>query len=89
MRWNQRGCRLQYGGAFRAGLARLLARKRTPASLHPHPHARTHTHTHTEKYVRLIALPWQQWLPERATVLCYTYIASHVNLGATDRPMYF
>ena len=38
-------------------------------------HARTHTHTLSE-YVMLIALPRQQLLRERASVLCYTYIAS-------------
>ena len=35
------------------------------------PGARTHTHT---KYVILIAFPLQQWLLERASMSCYTYI---------------
>jgi len=34
----------------------------------------THTHTHTGCVI-LIALPLQQWLHERASVLRYTYIA--------------
>ena len=35
-------------------------------------------HTHTE-YVILIAFLLQQWLPERASMLCYTYIACIVH----------
>jgi len=38
----------------------------------------THTHTHTE-YVIFIALPLQQWLHERASMLRYTYIACIVS----------
>jgi hypothetical protein len=30
--------------------------------------------THSE-YVILIALPWQQWLQERSSMLCYMYNA--------------
>ena len=36
------------------------------------------TNTHTV-CVTLIAFPLQQWLHERASMLCYTYIASLVN----------
>jgi hypothetical protein len=35
------------------------------------------TNTHSQ-YVTLIAFPLQQWLHERALMLCYTYIASFV-----------
>jgi hypothetical protein len=31
--------------------------------------------THTEKYVILIALPWQQCFHKLASVLCYTHIS--------------
>ena len=34
------------------------------------------TNTHSE-YVILIAFPLQQWLHERASMLCYTYIVCH------------
>ena len=37
------------------------------------------TNTHSE-YVLLTALPLQQWLQESALKLCYTYIASHVQI---------
>ena len=37
------------------------------------------TNTHSE-YVMLIAFPLQQWLHERASILCYTYIACIVVL---------
>jgi hypothetical protein len=37
------------------------------------------TNTHSE-YVKLIALPLQQWLHEWASMLCYTYIAGLVIL---------
>jgi len=36
------------------------------------------TDTHSE-YLILIALPWQQWLRERASVLRYTYNACLAN----------
>jgi hypothetical protein len=35
------------------------------------------TDTHSE-YEILSAFPQQRWLRERATMLCYTYIACHV-----------
>jgi hypothetical protein len=35
--------------------------------------------THTQKYI-FIAFPWQQWLCERASVLHYTYTASHLKM---------
>ena len=39
-------------------------------------HTQTHTHTHTHReYAILIAFPPQQWLQERASKLCYTYVA--------------
>ena len=34
------------------------------------------TNTHTE-YVILTAFPWQQWLHEHTSVLCYTYVTCH------------
>jgi hypothetical protein len=36
------------------------------------------TDAHSE-YVTLIAFPVQQWLQERASMLCYTYIGCHVK----------
>jgi len=33
------------------------------------------------KYVILITLPPQQWLHERTSILCYTYIASHALIA--------
>ena len=45
--------------------------------------------THSE-YVILIAFPWQQWLCEHASMLCYTYMAClvlpliSVHLAYTD-----
>jgi len=38
------------------------------------------TDTHSE-YVILIAFPLQEWLHERALMLCYTYIARTVWLS--------
>jgi hypothetical protein len=38
-------------------------------------HARTRKHAHTDKYVTLIAFPYQQCSRERASMLRYTYIA--------------
>jgi len=35
------------------------------------------TNTHSE-WVILIAFPWQQWLQERSSVLCYMYNVSFV-----------
>ena len=35
----------------------------------------THTHTHTDKYVKLTAVPRQQWFRERASVLRQRCIA--------------
>jgi hypothetical protein len=35
----------------------------------------THTHTHTHHCIIFIALPLQQWLLERTSVLRYTYIS--------------
>ena len=40
----------------------------------------THNHTHTHKYVILTAFPRQQWFRERASLLCYTYIACIILL---------
>ena len=40
-------------------------------------HTHTHTHTHTQ-YVKLSALPLQQWLHEGVAKLRYTYIPSRV-----------
>ena len=68
----------QYGAyALRAGLARLYARMRinTPTRPGTHMHARTRKHAHTDQHVILVAFPLQEWLRERASVLCYTYIA--------------
>ena len=68
----------QHGAyALRAGLARLYARMRmhTPTRLGTHVHARTRKYAHTDQYVILIALPQQQWLRERASMIRYTYIA--------------
>jgi len=39
------------------------------------------TNTHSE-YVILVAFPLQQWLHERASKLCYTYIACFVFISA-------
>ena len=39
------------------------------------------TNTHSE-YVILIAFPLQQWLPERASMLCYMYTVCLVNLSS-------
>jgi hypothetical protein len=39
---------------------------------------RASAHTHTQKYVILIAFPWQQWFHERTSVLRHTYVASFV-----------
>jgi hypothetical protein len=41
------------------------------------------TKTHS-KYVKLIAFPLQQLLHERASVLCYTYIACLVYLNIVN-----
>jgi hypothetical protein len=70
----------QHGAyALHAGLARLHARMcmHTSTSSRTHAHARTHTYTH--KYVILIALPREQWLRERASVMWYTYVACLVS----------
>ena len=40
--------------------------------------------THSE-YIIFIALPWKEWLRERALVLHYTYIACIVLLGTALR----
>jgi hypothetical protein len=37
------------------------------------------------EYVILIAFPRQQWLRERAAMLCYTYIVCTVSLVVTHR----
>jgi hypothetical protein len=37
------------------------------------------TDTQSE-YLILIAFPWQQWLREHASMLCYTYIACLVKI---------
>jgi hypothetical protein len=68
----------QYGAyVLRSGLARIHARMRMHTSTHSgiHMHAHTRKHAHTDQYVILIAFPQQQWLRERASMLCYTYIA--------------
>ena len=39
----------------------------------------THTHTHSE-YGTLIAIPWQQWLHERALTLRLNYTACLVYI---------
>ena len=68
----------------RYGTARLttddntVQRMRVPRSITKATH--THTHSHTE-HVILIAFPRQQWLRERASMLRYTYIASHVRVN--------
>jgi hypothetical protein len=41
------------------------------------------TDTHS-KYVILIAFPQQQWLRERVSMLCYTYVASLVKTYILD-----
>jgi hypothetical protein len=66
----------QYGAyALRAGLASLyvLMRMHTPTRPGTHMHARACTHR-TISDIR-IAFRRQQWFRERASVLCYTYIA--------------
>ena len=72
----------QYGAyALRARLGRPYARMRMHTPTRPrYPHARTHKHGHTDQYVILIAFPQQQWFHERASVLCYTYIAFLVRI---------
>jgi hypothetical protein len=45
-----------------------------------HRHTRSCTCALTNKYVMLIAFPWQQWFCERTSMLCYTYIASFVMI---------
>jgi len=37
------------------------------------------TDTHTQ-YLILIAFPWQQWLHECASMLCYTYTVYLIDL---------
>jgi hypothetical protein len=39
-------------------------------------------------YLILISFPWQQWFCERASVLCYTYIACLVYLSADNLTVY-
>ena len=46
----------------------------------PSPCTHTDTHIHRQKYVRLIAFPWQQWFREGALLLRYTYNACLVFL---------
>ena len=53
--------------------------KATHAQTHAHVYIYTHARTHTQKYVILITFPQQQWFRERASVLCYTYIACLVK----------
>jgi len=60
---------IQYGAcALHAGELRL------------HTHTHTHTRTYSE-YAILIAFSWQQWLRERASMLCdtYTAISNHIR----------
>ena len=66
--------------ALHAGLERRYVLIRTHMPTHPdtHMHARARTHTH--KYVILTAFPRQQWFRERASLLCYTYIACIILL---------
>ena len=45
-------------------------------------------HRHSE-YVTLIAFPLQQRLHERASVLCYTYVARVVTCDLEKRQFYF
>ena len=83
-----RGGGWSYGGALRAGLLRLHARKHKPRPIptptntraYTHTHSPTralmHVHTHIQKYIILIAFPLQQWLRERALILRYTYTDS-------------
>ena len=40
------------------------------------------TDTHSEYVIIIIAFPLQQWLHERSSLLCYTYIASLVFASA-------
>ena len=53
-------------------------------SARAHAHSRTHvpirayTHTQAEKYLIPFAFPRQQWFLERASILCYRYIACRV-----------
>jgi hypothetical protein len=42
--------------------------------VYTHTHTHTHTLTHLQ-YVILTAPALQQWLHERSSILCYTYIA--------------
>jgi hypothetical protein len=58
------------------GLARLHARKHTPAPVHPHhpPPAPPHTHARAHDYVILIAFPGQQLFRDRPSMLRHTYI---------------
>jgi collagenase-like PrtC family protease len=72
----------KYGAyALCVGLARLYARMRmnTPTRPDTHIHARTRKHAHTDQYVILNAFPQQQWFRERASMICYTYIACLVT----------
>jgi len=50
-----------------------------PKATHKHTHTHTHTHKHS-KYLILFTLPLQQWLHERASLLCYAYIACLVRI---------
>jgi len=52
-----------------------------------HTHTHTHTHTHSGCVI-LIPLPLQQWLHERASMLCYTHIAYLVGYLYINRYLY-
>ena len=43
--------------------------------VHAHCMLDTEGYKHTFRLCHIIALPLQQWLQERASVLCYTYFA--------------
>jgi hypothetical protein len=66
----------KYGGAGQATEDTLTRRMRFSCWL------TKVTNTHSE-YEISTAFPWQQWLIERASILCYTCIACIVEVLAT------
>ena len=55
-----------------------LARAQAPVPTPMRTHASSRASTHTEKYVVLIAFPWQHWFRESASSLRYKYIPATI-----------
>jgi hypothetical protein len=68
MWWSQRGHKRRHNMAHARSMLEKHSHAHAHASGHPHPQAqkgeraRARAHTHTDKYIILIAFPWQQWL---------------------------